>query len=143
MGEFINITKLPLSDAPYSIASSASTDGLWSLIFIYSGKKIGHLWVIPRAAFIKCLNKWRKLVGPVFGRGCRFVFRVHPIFICLSSSSLLISSLIQRENLLLQEPCSRRLSTLFTRSLKPSLLLETICLVSLLSFSSINFLYFS
>ena len=65
------------------------------------------------------------------------------IYICLSSSSLLISSLIQRENLLLQEPCSRRLSTLFTRSLRPSLLLETICLVSLLSFSSINFLYFS
>ena len=79
MDEFINITKLPLSAAPYSIASSASTDGLWSLIFIYSGKKIGHLWVIPRAAFIKCLNKWRKLVGPVFGRGCRFVFHAFSI----------------------------------------------------------------
>ena len=92
-----------------------------------------------------CTDMWRNLIGSASGRGCHFVFGLHPIYIyiCLSSSSLLISSLIQRENLLLQEPCSCRLSTLFTRSLRPSLLLETICLVSLLSFSSINFLYFS
>ena len=49
MNEFIKLSELPLSTAPYSIAPSALADGFWSLIcsffiiiiFIYSGKKKG------------------------------------------------------------------------------------------------------
>ena len=141
------LTILSLLAALYSIALLVKADGLWSLwillLFYYFFKRENHLWAIPWATIIYCTDTWRNSIGSAFGRGCRFVFRVHPIFICLSSSSLLISSLIQRENLLLQEPCSCSLSTLFTRLLRPSLLLETICLVSLLSFSSIYFLYVS
>ena len=57
MDDFINITKLPL------------------LLFFVYPKKRGHLWVIPRVAFIKCLNTWLKQVGLVSRRGCCFVFR--------------------------------------------------------------------
>ena len=141
------LTILSLLAALYSIALLVKVDGLWSLwiwlLFYYFFRRENHLWAIPRATIIYCMDTWRNSIGYAFGRGCRFVFHVHPIFICLSSSSLLISLLIQRENLLLQEPCSRHLSTLFTRSLRLSLLPETVYLVSLLSFSSINFLYFS
>ena len=49
VNEFIKLSELPLSTAPYSIAPSALADGFWSLIcsffiiiiFIYSGKKKG------------------------------------------------------------------------------------------------------
>ena len=141
------LTILSLSAASYSIALSIKADKLWSLwtwiLVYYFFRMENHLWAIPQATIIYCMNTWRNSIGSTSGRGCRFVFCVHPIYICLNSSSLLISSLIQKENLLLQEPCSRHLSTLFTCSLRPSLLPMTVCLVSLLSFSSIYFLYFS
>ena len=63
VNQFIKFSKLLLSTAPYSIASSALVDGLWSLtcsffiIFcLFEKKKGGHLLMIPRAAIIKCLN---------------------------------------------------------------------------------------
>ena len=76
------LLKLSLSAASYSITPSTLIDRLWSLIcgsfiiiiIIYSGKRKGHLWMIPRA-IIKCLNTWHKLVGPISGQGCHFIFR--------------------------------------------------------------------
>ena len=66
------------------MASSASANELWSsncsffyfyyLLFCLS-KKRGHLWAIPRAAFINCLDTWLKQIGFVSGRGCHFIFR--------------------------------------------------------------------
>ena len=77
-------SRITLSVVPYSIAPSALADGLSSLIcsffifiiiFVYSGKRKGHLWMIARAAIIKFLNTWHKLVGLVSGWGSHFVFR--------------------------------------------------------------------
>ena len=142
-----NITKLSLLVAPYSITSSAKVDGLWSSVFydfhlfnfIYSGIRKRPLWAFPRGAYINCLNMCRIPIGSASRRGCRFIFHAPFNYIYISQFFPILPILlsIKRENLLFGEPCSRRLFTLFIRLLRPSLLLETVYLVSLLFFSHI------
>lgn len=42
---------------------------------LFRQERVNHLWGIPQAAFIKCLNTWCILTGSASGRGCRFFFR--------------------------------------------------------------------
>ena len=76
----IFFSKLPFLAAPYSMAPSALTDGLWSLIcnffilcIFFQEKGKGHLLMIPRAAIIKCQNMWHKPIGLISERGRHFV----------------------------------------------------------------------
>ena len=149
-----SITKLSLSVASYFITSSAKVDRLWSSIFcdfhlfncIYSRIRKKHLWAFPQLACINCLNMWCIPTSSASGRGCRFVFHApfNSIYISQFFPILPILFSIQRESLLFGELCFRRLFTLFIHLLRPSLLPETVCLVSLLFFSPIyHFLRFS
>ena len=52
MGEFINITKLPLLATPYSIALSASTNELWSLVLWFLAIINFHLFREKERAFM-------------------------------------------------------------------------------------------
>ena len=136
-----NITKLPLSAAPYSITSSAKVDGLWSSVFylylfncIYSGIRKRHLWMFPWAPCINCLNTCRIPTGSTFGRGCNFVFRApfDSIYTSIFSFSPFYCRFRERE---LTAWRTLLPSSFFIRLLRPSLLPETVFLVSLLFFS--------
>ena len=120
--------KLPLLAAPYSMASSALADVLWSLIcnffilyiyiyiYIYlqeEGK--GYLLMIPRVAIIKCQTTWHKPVGLVSEQGHCFVSRA---FFFLYISHLLyhfsyfIIVDLKRESSSLWKLCFRHLANL-------------------------------
>ena len=58
---------------------------------LFRQERVNHLWGILQAAFIKCLNTWRNLIGSAFGRGHRFVFRAYfPLYIPYPLSSFLL-----------------------------------------------------
>ena len=85
MENFIKTTELSLSSASYSVAPSALTNGLWSLIrnsllfhyllFYLLKKERRHLCVNPQATFINCLDTWLKWIGSVSRQECWFIFR--------------------------------------------------------------------
>ena len=100
--EFINITKLPLSTASYSIVPSASANRLWSycsfllLFFVYSRRKGIYGWFLEQP-FIKYLNMWHKLVDLTSGRRCLFVFHAYFTLYISHLIPLISTLLILRE----------------------------------------------
>ena len=108
---------------------------LWFLllIIICLGKKKGHLWMIPQATFIKCLNTWRKLIDPTSGQGCHFVFCAFSIYLYISTLPLIshtstLTDLLRESSLLSKSPHFRQLAGLITFaasiSLRPSFFKE-------------------
>ena len=84
MDDFIKTKKLPLSSAPYSIAPSASTNGLWSsirssfllfiIIFCLSKKRDGiYGWFLKQPLLIAWTRGLSRLAP--FLDECCFVFR--------------------------------------------------------------------
>ena len=117
-----NITKLPLSAAPYSITSTAKVDGLWSLVFdfylfncIYSGIRKRHLWMFPRAPCINFLNTCHIPTWSASRRRCRFIFHAPfnsiyiSVFFFFHSPHFIADP--ERESLLFEELCSCLLSS--------------------------------
>ena len=81
--------------------------------------------MIPRVAFIKCLTMWHKRIGPVSGRGCRFVLcALFTLYIShfLPHFSYFIIVDLHKESLSLQELRFRYLVNLvaFVLLLRPS-----------------------
>ena len=123
IGKFINITKLPLSTAPYSIVPSASANRLWSycsfllLFFVYSRRKGIYGWFLEQP-FTKCLNSWHKLVDLASRRRCLFVFRAYfTIYIShlIPLIPLISTLLILRErDRYFWTPCFRQPTNLIT-----------------------------
>ena len=136
-----NITKLSLTAAPYSITLSTKVDGLWSSVFylylfncIYSGIRKRHLWMFPWAPCINCLNTCRIPTGSASGQRCHFVFHAtfDSIYTSVFSFSPFYCRFRERE---LTAWRTLLPSSFFIRLLRPSLLPETVFLVSLLFFS--------